>query len=332
MPDLTATARSHSNIAFIKYWGNRDADLRIPANGSLSMNLAGIDTVTTARFRPDLSADRLILNGAPGAGAAVERVARHLDRVRALAGSDLHAQVISENNFPAGAGIASSASAFSALSLAATAALGLTLDERSLSRLARRGSGSAGRSVPGGFVEMYAGEDDAGAYAESIAPPDHWALVDLVAIVSRAHKTVGSSGGHPLADTSPMQPVRVAGTPHRLDICREAILGRDFAALAEVAEHDTLLMHAVMMTSRPALLYWEPPTLAVIAAVRRLREDGIPAFFTIDAGPNVHVITTESHAGDLKEMLGAIDTVGAVLSATPGGSVRLESHDLPSPV
>jgi diphosphomevalonate decarboxylase len=332
MPDHTATARSHSNIAFIKYWGNRDADLRIPSNGSLSMNLAGLDTVTTVRFRPNLPADRLILNGALQAGAAAERVSRHLDLFRALAGSDLNAEVVSENNFPAGAGIASSASAFSALSLAASAALGLTLDERALTRLARRGSGSASRSIPGGFVELHTGGDDADAYAESIAPPDHWALVDLVAIVSRTHKKVGSSGGHPLAESSPLQPARVADTPRRLALCRNAILNRDFPALAAVAEHDTLLMHAVMMTSRPALIYWTPPTLAVIDAVRGLREDGIPAFFTIDAGPNVHVITLESHAGELAEALGRIDGVQTVLSAPPGGPARLQPDHLPSRV
>lgn len=331
MPDLTATARSHSNIAFVKYWGNRDDALRLPSNGSLSMNLAGLDTVTTVRFRSDLTADRFVLNGASQAGAAAERVSHHLDLFRNLAQTNLHADVVSENNFPAGAGIASSASAFSALSLAASAALGLALGERTLTRLARRGSGSASRSVPGGFVELHAGEDDATAYSESIAPPDHWALVDLVAIVSRSHKKVGSTGGHPLAETSPLQPARVDDTPRRLSLCREAILSRDFAALATVAEHDTLLMHAVMMTSRPALMYWEPPTLAVIESVRRLREDGIPAFFTIDAGPNVHVITTEPHAGELTDALNGVEGVQTVLSAPPGGLARLESAHLPSP-
>jgi diphosphomevalonate decarboxylase len=332
MPDLTATARSHSNIAFIKYWGNRDAALRIPSNGSLSMNLAGLNTVTTVRFRPDLLADRFILNQAPQTGTAAERVSCHLDLFRTLAGSDLRAEVVSENNFPAGAGIASSASAFSALSLAASAALGLTLDERVLTRLARRGSGSASRSIPGGFVELHAGADDASAYAESIAPPDHWALIDLVTIVSRIHKKVGSSGGHSLAETSPLQPARVADTPRRLDLCRTAILNRDFATLAHVAEHDTLLMHAVMMTSQPALIYWDPPTLAVIDAVRGFREDGIPAFFTIDAGPNVHVITPESHAGEVAEALSRIDGVQTVLSAPPGGPARLQPDHLPSRV
>jgi diphosphomevalonate decarboxylase len=332
MPDLTATARSHSNIAFIKYWGNRDDALRIPSNGSLSMNLAGLDTLTTVRFRPDLPADRFALNGEARSGPALERVSRHLDLFRALAGSDLRAEVVSENNFPAGAGIASSASAFSALTLAASAALGLMLDERALTRLARRGSGSAARSVPGGFVELYAGEDDDAAYAESIAPPDHWPLVDLVAVVSHAHKQVGSSGGHPLAETSPLQPARVADAPRRLDLCRAAIRDRDFAALAAVAEHDTLLMHAVMMTSHPALIYWQPPTLAVIDAVRRFREDGVPAFFTIDAGPNVHVITPQPHAGHLRGALAGIGGVQTVLSAPPGGPARLQPGHLPYPV
>ena len=180
------------------------------------------------------------------------------------------AAVESKNNFPIGAGIASSASAFAALSLAASTAAGLMLSERELSRLARSGSGSACRSIPGGFVEWQAGSRDEDSYAFTIAPPEHWELVDCIVIVSQAHKAVGSTAGHALALTSPIQPARVADAPRRLEICRQAILERDFQAFAEIIELDSNLMHAIMITSTPPLLYWQPATLAVMRLVQEL--------------------------------------------------------------
>lgn len=322
-----ATARAFSNIAFIKYWGNRDDGMRLPANGSLSMNVDGIATVTTVRFSETFAQDRLILNGREAAIEARERVTHHLDHLRQLAGTDVAAIVVSENNFPMGSGIASSAAAFAALTLAACSALHLKLDERTLTTLARLGSGSASRSIPAGFVEWHAGEDHESSFAETIAPPNHWDLVDLVAVVSREHKVVGSSGGHRLAETSPLQSARVADAPRRLAQCRSALLSRDFAALAETIEEDALLMHAVMMTSHPPLLYWQPPTLRVLDAVRDWRCAGVPVCFTIDAGPNVHVLTTRRHQASLLEKLRTLDGVEEVLSATTGGpAVLLESH------
>ena len=320
----TATAEAHPNIAFIKYWGNRDHEERIPSNGSLSMNLRGLVTRTTVTFRPDLGSDRLILHGHPVGGQALARVSRVLERVRAWSAMGWYAEVRSENNFPTGAGVASSAAAFAALAVAAAAAAGLTLPERDLSRLARLGSGSASRSVPGGFVEWHAGASDEDSYAESIAPPEHWALADCIAIVSAGHKAVGSSRGHRLAETSPYQPVRVADAPRRLNLCREAILQRDFAAFAEIVEADCHMMHAVMQTSRPPLLYWEPPTVALMHAVRRWREqDGLPVAYTIDAGPNVHVLCPQEAAEAVRRKLAEVPGVQRVLVAGPGGPARV---------
>jgi len=165
----TATAQAFPNIAFIKYWGNRDAHFRIPSNASISMNLGGLETRTQVTFDPALKNDQLTLNGKPQSGKSLERVSAVLDLVRQMAALQRFARVESNNNFPTGVGIASSASAFAALSLAASAAAGLALSEAELSRLARRGSGSACRSVPGGFVEWQAGEDDLTSYASSIA-------------------------------------------------------------------------------------------------------------------------------------------------------------------
>src|SRR3990172_5138462 len=273
----TATAQAAPNIAFIKYWGNRDNALRLPSNGSLSMNLDGLYTRTTVSFQPSLPYDELVINGHETAGKGRDRISYLLDIIRGMANITERAEVISENNFPSGAGIASSASAFAALALAGSKAAGLNLGEQELSRLARRGSGSASRSIPGGFVEWQAGTSDEDSFAFSIAPTYHWGLVDCVAVVSEAHKSTGSTQGHALAGTSPLQGARVAGAEARLGACREALLDRDFAALAEVAELDSHLMHAVMMTSNPRLLYWQPGTVGVLQAVANWRAEGLQA-------------------------------------------------------
>jgi diphosphomevalonate decarboxylase len=319
----TATAQASPNIAFIKYWGNRDNTLRIPMNGSISMNLDGLFTRTTVSFQPSLSFDELIINGHEVRGAGLERVSHILDLIRGMARINERAEVMTENNFPSGAGIASSASAFAALALAASNAAGLNLREQELSRLARRGSGSAARSIPSGFVEWQAGTTDEDSFAFSIAEPDHWNLVDCVAIVSASHKKTGSTEGHPIAATSPLQAARVADAPRRLEICRNAIFNCDFDSFASIVELDSDMMHSVMMTSTPALHYWKPASLEVMNNVRAWRAEGIPACYTVDAGPNIHVICPETEAHIIDTRLREISGVEDVLVARPGGPAKI---------
>jgi diphosphomevalonate decarboxylase len=319
----TATAQASPNIAFIKYWGNRDNTLRLPSNGSISMNLDGLYTRTTVSFQPSLPYDELIINGHEVRGAGSERISYILDIIRGMANIHERAEVMSENNFPSGAGIASSASAFAALALAGSKAAGLQLSERDLSRLARRGSGSAARSIPGGFVEWQAGAGDEDSFAFSIAGSDHWDLVDCVAIVSAAHKKTGSTEGHAIASTSPLQSARIADAPRRLEICRKAILERDFNTFASIVELDSDMMHAVMMTSTPALHYWKPASLEVMNRVRDWRMDGIPVCYTVDAGPNIHVICPETEAQIVDKKLREIRGVDNVLVARPGGAAEV---------
>jgi diphosphomevalonate decarboxylase len=319
----TASALAHPNIALIKYWGNRDNDLRLPSNGSISMNLDGLFTRTTVSFQPSLPYDELIINGHEIAGRGLERVSFILDVVRGMANIKENAEVVSENNFPSSAGIASSASAFAALALAASKAAGLNLSEAELSRLARRGSGSAARSIPGGFVEWQAGTTDEDSYAFSIAPPDHWNLADCVAVVNASHKKVGSTDGHALAGTSPLQAARVADAPRRLDLCRRAVLERDFQALAEIVELDSDMMHAVMMTSSPALHYWQPVSLTVMASVRAWRGEGLPVCYSVDAGPNVHVLCPAEVREEAAARLRSLPGVQEVLTAGVGGPARI---------
>lgn len=325
MKTPSATAKANPNIAFIKYWGNQDNSLRLPANGSISMNLDGLFSRTTVTFSASFADDSLRIGNRPVTGPGLERVSLFLDLVRRLAGTNLRAEVVSDNNFPSGAGIASSAAAFAALGLAASTAAGLDLSEADLSRLARRGSGSACRSVPGGFVEWQAGETDENSYAFSIGLPEHWELVDCVAIVSTGHKKTGSTEGHALAPTSPLQAARVADAPRRLDLCRYAILERDFDAFAAVVELDSDMMHAVMMTSKPGMFYWQPVSIAVMEAVREWRSGGLPVCYTVDAGPNIHVICPREQAEGVERRVRALPGVLDVLVAGVGGPARIVS-------
>jgi diphosphomevalonate decarboxylase len=319
----SATAAASPNIALIKYWGNRDEALRLPSNGSISMTLGGLETVTEVTFDPNLRSDRAILNARPAAAEALRRISEHLARIRALAGLEAAARVRSRSNFPTGVGIASSASAFAALTVATAAAAGLHLDSTSLSRLARRGSGSACRSIFGGFVEWRAGEADDDSLAAPLAPGSHWPLVDLIAIVSLRQKAVGSTEGHALAATSAAQAARVADAPRRLGECRQALLKRDFARLAAIVEHDSNWMHAVMLTSRPTLLYWMPETLRLMTAIVAWRGAGLEICYTIDAGPNVHCLCAPQASRLAARRLRRVPGVLEVIACPPGDGARL---------
>lgn len=321
---MKATAQAHPNIAFIKYWGNADESLRLPANPSISMNLEGISTITTVEWGKD-EKDSLIINGHTADAQALARVVRHLDVIRKRAGINLRAQVTSENNFPMGAGIASSASSFAALTVAAFAAAGVIVDERELSCVARLGSGSASRSIPAGYVEWCTGNTHEESYAFTVADAKHWDLVDVVAVISEGHKAVGSREGHTTATTSDFQAARVASAPTRLKICRQALLDRDFETFATVVEQDSNMMHAVMMTSKPPLFYWKAASLTVMEAVRQWRSEGIPVCYTLDAGPNVHCITMSAYQDEIGIRLTHIEGVLRVLKAACGGGARILS-------
>jgi diphosphomevalonate decarboxylase len=167
------------------------------------------------------------------------------------------------------------------------------------------------------------GADDRSSYAYSIAPAEHWDLRDVVALIDVEHKAVGSTEGHAVADTSPLQAARVATATDRLAQARSAVLARDFESLAHVVELDSLMMHAVMITSSPVLMYWQPATIAVMQAVRQWRLNGLAACTTIDAGPNVHVICTAEAAAEVASRLRVIPGVRQVISAGVGGPAQV---------
>jgi diphosphomevalonate decarboxylase len=327
-----ASARAGANFALIKYWGKRDTALNLPDVGSISLTLEALTTETTVVFDPALAADELILDGRPAPERA-SRISAFLDRLRARAGVAAHARVETGNNFPTAAGLASSASGFAALTVAVDAALGTHWDARTLSELSRIGSGSAARSIFGGFVEMARGERDDGSdsVAVSLAEASHWPLSVAVAISTRAEKAVGSTEGmQRTAETSPFYRSWVDHQPVDLAEARAAIGEKDFQRLAEVAEGSALAMHGLAMSARPGLLYFNATTMECLHRVRALRAEGVPVFFTVNAGPQVKAICEPEALATVRDALsavsGVIDVVesglgpGAIVTEAPADS------------
>jgi len=325
---LEATYEAPPNIALVKYWGVRDRELALPYNSSISVTLDRLRSRTTVRFDPELADDRVELNGEPAAEGPRIGVVRFLDRVRALAGVPYCAEVRSSNNFPTASGLASSASGFAALAGAATTALGLRLSGRELSRLARFGSGSASRSVFGGFVEWRAGTrpDGSDCYARPLFGPDHWpALVDVVVIVKRAPvKEVRSEDAmQATVATSPGYRRRQSELPARIRKIRAAIGACDARRLFPLIMEECDSFRDVCETTRPSLDYLTSTSRALLGEVRAInREEGRPvAGYTHDAGAHMHVFTLERDANTVRRRLANLPGVERthLLRPGPGG-------------
>jgi diphosphomevalonate decarboxylase len=323
----SATGVAGTNIALVKYWGKRDEALNLPATGSLSLTLDRLGTRTRVAFDGgDGARDRVTLDGAPAAEKVAARVSAFLDRVRARAGIAARATVVSENSVPTAAGLASSASGFAALAVAAARAADLELSPTELSVLARLGSGSAARSIFGGFVEMARGAaaDGSDAAAGPIPEGDGWDVRLVVAITAAGEKALGSTAAmRRTAETSPYYEAWVRGVDGDLAAARAAIAARDLPALGAVAERSALRMHASAMAALPPIIYWNPATLAAMGRVRALRAAGTPAFFTIDAGPHVKVLCAASDADLVAGALDGVQGVLRTLVAAPGPGARL---------
>ena len=283
---MRATAKAQPNIALVKYWGKRDTVRNLPATGSISITLDDLYTEMSVEFPSGLDADHLTVNGDNSPGS-LPRVSRCLDSL--LGPGRGHAQVSSRSNFPIAAGLASSASAFAALVMAAAAAAGRQDTIVELARQAGRASGSAARSLYGGFVELQNDGDE--IQVSSILAGDQWPLRILAAVTTTSAKPVSSGEAMEISrKTSPFYKRWVDEQDMDLATARDAIAVKDFGKLASVAEHNCLKMHSVMWTSRPPVVYWNAATIACLEAIREMRSDGIDVFFTIDAGPQVKAI------------------------------------------
>lgn len=331
-----ATASANTNIALIKYWGKADESLTIPTASSLSLTLGATRTTTTVSFDGGAGdADAVRINGSAPSGTALTRVTRFLDLVRGRSGIAQRASVDSTSTVPLAAGLASSAAGFAALAAAASRAAGMDLDGRALSRLARRGSGSAARSVFGGLVLWNAGGDDAASYAEPIKGAIEGAAEEtagsgldpamVVVVLSDGRKMISSTQAmRRTMAASPLYPAWVEASREDLRAALEAVRSGDLARLGEVAEANALGMHASMMAARPAIMYWLPRTVEVLHTIRAMRQDGLPAWATIDAGPNVKVLTRGSSAEQVATALRESVPGAAVSVRRPGAGVRFE--------
>jgi diphosphomevalonate decarboxylase len=321
---LQATAVAHPNIALIKYWGKSDVRRNTPAVGSLSITLDGLTTTTSVRFDDALDEDRFFFKGREAPKMA-ERVTRCLDSLRDHVGIHPRALVESRNNFPTAAGLASSASGFAALVVAADAALGAVLDSSQLADLARQASGSAARSLFGGFVELDLTPQ--GPYpteTRQLLEPSAWPLRVQVAVTDPGPKAVGSTNGMLMTErTSPYYPAWVESSPPDLLEARAAVDRRDFEALADISESSCLKMHAVMLSAQPGLVYWNPTTVECICRVRELRAGGVPVFFTVDAGPQVKAVCLQEASERVGRELGDIPGVTSLLESGLGDGARV---------
>jgi diphosphomevalonate decarboxylase len=321
-----ASATAHPNVALSKYWGKRPGGGRVPAVPSLSVTLAGLETRTDVAFDASLDDDRVVLDGRDADPEARARVVELLDRVRAGAREARRAEVRSINDFPTASGLASSASGFAALALAATRAARLDWDAARVSDLARRSSASAARSVFGGFVELPAGapgaRDDDVFPARPVAASDHMPLVVLVCVTSEGRKAIGSSEG--MARTMAASPYARAWldeAPRIHGRLRAALLAREFGEVGELAEASALAMHASAIAA--GVTYWNGATLEALAALRALRAAGTPAFATIDAGPHVKVLVRPGDAPRVRSVMESVPGVLRVLDARPGEGAAL---------
>ena len=320
---MPATAKAQPNIALIKYWGKRDSELNLPAVGSISITLADLHTTMGVSFDESLESDLLVVNGASN-DRMLQRVSRCLDTVAGTARA--RASVISDSNFPIAAGLASSASAFAALVVAANAAAGTGYDRARLASLAGQASGSAARSLLGGFVELQNVDDS--IRLVQLGAAEDWPLSVVIAITESGPKPVGSTVAMERSrQTSPFYDRWVEQQDADIDEARMAIARHDIGRLGAVAEHSCLKMHSVMWGSRPPLVFWNATTLACMEKVRELQANGVGVFFTIDAGPQLKAICEPTDAAQVREVLESVSGVEQVLVTGLGSGAEEIAHD-----
>ncbi len=315
MSEGRARAEACANIALAKYWGKSERGDNLTAVPSLSLTLNALRTRTEVTVESTLTDDVVSMNGQVVTGASKERVTELLGRIRSLTGDARYASVQSLNNFPTAAGLASSASGFAALAVAADSAYGAQLTRAQLSSQARKSSASAARSLFSGFALLEAEADE----GEALHAEDFWDVAMVVAVISSSKKSIGSTGGmvH-TRDTSPYYPAWVARSKEVYARLKEGVNARDFTEVAEAMEHSTRMMHATMMTAEPPVLYLRGATVDLMHEVAARRRAGEPVAYTMDAGPNVKVFTLGSHVDSVRAFLSDAPGVESVIVCRPG--------------
>jgi len=313
-----ATAVAHPIQGLIKYHGLRDAGKRIPFHDSISVCAEALETVTTVEFNEGLSDDMVEINRRPATDEEKTRVRIILDRLRARKGLAVRARVSSANSLMTGKGLGFSASAFASIGVATCDALNLRIDQISLSEVVRLGAGSATRSLAGGFAIWYA-DRQGRSYAEQIAAPGD---LDLEMIIVPIASPVKTDEAHRDVVTSPLFSARLQYINSMIATMRQALSQRDVSAVCRLAEEDTLNLHAITMTSKSRMVLWEPQTLIVVREVLRLRERGIPCWYSMDTGPSVFVNTLGQYANEVQASI-RDSGVAPVIRSRVGGAPQV---------
>lgn len=324
--EILVETEAHANIALVKYWGKRDQKKNLPAAGSVSLTLNTLRTRTELTVSPRYSSDKFILNGTILDGPELQKISRFANLICGT-GKRMKLHGESDNNFPTGAGLASSASGYAALAAACKEAYSLSMNRRKLSQFARRGSGSAARSLYGGFVEMIAGKgtEENYDYASQLYDENYWDVKMVIAITSEDKKPVGSTEGmNRTALTSPFYRSWIHSSEKDIQEMKMAICDRDIEKAGELSEHSAFKMHGLAMSARPPVLYWNPATVEAIQAVWDLRKKGIQAYVTMDAGPQVKVFCEAASEKAVCDLLESVPGVIKVISAGPGPSVKVK--------
>ncbi len=314
-----ATAIAHPIQGLLKYHGLRDPDLRIPLHDSISVCTAPFETRTTVEPQPDLAEDHFEIDGEPLSGRAFDRAQRVVDDVRRLAERQERVHMQSSNNFMSNIGLGASASGFAALAMASTAAFELhDISPRQLSTIARLGAGSASRALVGGYAHWYAGDNHTTSYAEQIAGAENLPLGIVIGMVPVYKMT---DDAHTEAVSSPFMACRIAQAKALLDDIRKAIIDGDFSTVGLLAEKDSLALHATTMTGNSNIIHWQPETVAIFHAVRRLRAEGIECYFSLDTGATVYVNCRPADVEAVQKEIASLGVETAV--AEVGGPARL---------
>jgi diphosphomevalonate decarboxylase len=332
---MKASAIANANIALVKYWGKRDKERILPQNSSISMTTDGLFAHTTVEFAEEYERDIFVLNGEElslDSKGYLEYVGHFLKIVREIKDNGLRAKIVSKNNFPTAAGLASSAGGFAALAVAINKALDLGLGDKELSMLARRGSGSATRSIMGGFVKWNRGEKDDGtdSFGEQLADESYWPEFRMVfCITSKQEKKIKSRAGMgQTLETCPLYSGWLASIDEDLKEVRDGIINRDFTKVGRIAEYNALKMHATMISTKPSIIYWNAHTINLIQAVMDWRDEGLEAYFTMDAGPQVKIICLEKDVGEVVRRAKEIGGVEEIIVSKPGGPAHTTGQHL----
>jgi diphosphomevalonate decarboxylase len=323
-----STAIAYTNTALIKYWGKLNEELIIPMNNSISVTNDTLKTTTTIEFSDEYKSDLFLLNGQKATGNIKQKVINHLDYIRSLSSTKVKAKVMSENNFPTSAGLASSASGFAALTVAVCDALELGKNDQELSRISRRGSGSSCRSIFGGYVEWLKEDEQGDSSAIQLADEKWFEISNIVVVLNSEKRKINTRDAMKLSkETSPVYKTRVRNINQQLDIIRKSIKEKDFTLLGRTAEMDCLNMHFTAMTSNPSLVFWTPDTLALMKAVVEMREQDIEAYYTIDTGANIHVLTLPKNESKVMKRLEEIENIEQIFQTKPGpGAQAVAKH------